>query len=565
MEQLEKKKIVIIGASISGLAAAKRIRRLNENVEITLIDCKEYIGYPITGLPYFTAGLLKSHKTFTVGYLEDLKNIYNIRVLTSSLVYKIDFNNNIIYIKNLKTDDKTEELYDYLILATGLKIDLSDKFNINNCNNLFKIQGIEEAIKAREYLEKSGTNRITIVGDNILSLSFMNNFLKNGYEIVLLTKNNRLLPQFDPELSYLIEEELIKKGVKIYKNFNIIKFKKNNGLITSLISNLINIDVQVLFYFDDIVPNTSYIDRTIILSGINNNTIIANNNFKTYFNNVFATGSAVEVKEKITEKNIYTISARESELRGRIVADSVINEILGKNEENKKKYNGYIRNDFISIKDFYAGIVGINEEEAKRNGFDFLSVTLVSGDKERFIASKSKIYLKVIIDRINRKILGAQICGENSNVDKRIDILYTAIYSELTVDDLINLNLSYSPEISLIKDPINIVGRIGANILDGFTNYITNFDFKLNENIFILDIRTKEERKKSFLLKSHWIPLNELRNRLNEIPKEKRIYIYGNNGVREYIAERILKQNNFNLVYNIAGGIEIIKIKENIF
>lgn len=565
MQEMEQKHVIIIGGSISGLNVAKRLRRLDERVLITVIDSKEYIGYPITGLPHFTAGLLKSEKSFTVGYMEELTKVYNIRLLTSSSVYKVNFNNNKIFIKNLKTDQNTEEAYDYLIIATGLKSNIPENLSIKNCNNFFTISSIEEAIKAREYLEKSGSNRVTIIGDNVISISFINSFLKNGYDVTLLTKDYKIFPQFDLDFSYLIENELIQKGVKIYKNFNIVKFKKNNNKITSILSDMICLDVETIFYFDDFIPNTNVIDRTIILSAINNNAIIASNNFKTYFNNVYATGSVVEVKDRITDKNIYTLSLRECIIRGRILADIIAKELYeSPRTENEIKYKGYIRNEIFSIKNFYAGITGINEEEAKNNGFDFVSVNIISGDRERFISSKGKLYLKVIIDRINRKILGAQICGENSNIDKRLDILYTAIYSELKVDDLINLNLSYSPETSLVRDPVNIAGAIGANILDGITNYINSFDFNINENIFILDVRTKEEREKGFLLKSYWIPLKELRDRLNEIPREKRIYIYGNNGLRGYIAERILKQNNFNLVYNIGGGISFLKIKENI-
>lgn len=574
MEKIElnnQGKVIIIGASISGLTAAKRLRRLNDKIEILLIDSKDYIGYPITGIPYFTAGILKNHETFTVSYEEQLISVYNLKLLKSSWVYKIDFSKNIVYIKNLKTEVLYEENYTYLIIASGIKANISEKSSSMNLKNVFYINSIEKAIEARKYLEKTGINKITIVGDNIISLSFINTFLTTGYELNILTKENRLFTQFDPDFSFLIEEELIKRDVKIYKNFNIIKFKKTNNIVKSIVSDFTYLDVQVVFYFDEIVPNTGFIDKTIMLSGINNNAII-NENFKTYFNNVYTTGSVAEVKDKITEKNIYTISARESSIRGRIVANIVHNEILkenniekNKNEKNINLYKGYIRNEIGFIKNFIFGITGINEEEAKKNGFDTITISIFSGDKERFVSFKNKMYIKLIIDKINRKILGAQICSKNSNIDKRLDVLYTAIYSDLTIDNLINLNLSYSPEISLIKDPINIIGMIGANILDCYTNYITNFDFNINENVFILDVRSKKEREKSFLLKSYWIPLTQLRTRLNEIPKDKKIYIYGNNGIRGYIAERILKQNNFNFVYNIGGGINLIKIKENIF
>ena len=403
----EKEKIVIIGTSISGITAATRIRRLNDKVDITLIDCKEHIGYPITGIPYFTSGILKNPITFTNDYENQLNYIYNIKLLKSSLVYKIDFSKNIVYIKNLKKEEILEEKYTYLIIASGLKISISDKSPSTNLKNVFQINSIESAIKAREYLDKTGINKVTIIGDNIISLSFINCFLKSGYEITLLSKENRLFKQFDPDFSFLIEEELIKKEIKIYKNFNIIKFKKNNSIVTSLISEFNYLDVQAVFYFDEIVPNTSFIDRTIMLSGINNNAII-NENFRTYFNNVYVTGAVMEVKDKITERNIYTISARESSLRGRLVADIICREILNNNPQNKSvqnivSYNGYIRNEIGFIKDFAFGIVGINEEEATQNGFDTISICFFSGDKERFISLKNKIYIKVIIDKINKK------------------------------------------------------------------------------------------------------------------------------------------------------------------
>ena len=213
---------------------------------------------------------------------------------------------------------------------------------------------------------------------------------------------------------------------------------------------------------------------------------------------------------------------------------------------------------------FSIGITGLTEENAASTGFNAMSLTTFNGNYERFVHGATKLHSKIIFDKESRRILGAMICGKGDGVDKRLDVLSTAIYSKLVVDDLINLNLCYTPEISTYKDSINITGMVAANRLDNISTSIKLNEINFSDDIVLLDVRSKSEYQKEHLLNSIWIPLAELRQRINEIPTGKSVYIYGHVGLRGYVAERILKGNGFQNVYNIDGGMTSIKISENL-
>jgi rhodanese-related sulfurtransferase len=227
-------------------------------------------------------------------------------------------------------------------------------------------------------------------------------------------------------------------------------------------------------------------------------------------------------------------------------------------------FTGIMGTLFLRFNGFSTGITGLTEQKAKEAGFKPISMTSFNGNYERFIHGATKLHSKITFDSESRRILGAMVCGKGDGVDKRLDVLSTAIYSKLVVDDLINLNLCYTPEISTYKDTVNVIGMVAANRLDNISTSKKLSEINFSEDIVLLDVRSKAEYQKEHLLNSLWIPLSELRIRLGEIPQNKTVYIYGHVGMRGYVAERILKGNGFESVFNIDGGMTSIKITENL-
>src|SRR4030042_3931740 len=258
---------------------------------------------------------------------------------------------------------------------------------------------------------------------------------------------------------------------------------------------------------------------------------------------IFSIGSIAESYNRITnlpESSHFMIPVQ---IQGRVAGSVAAGQEM--------IYLGSIKTTVIKFQDFVIGSAGLNIQALNKIGIDNYSVTLFAGDHERYQPINEKLHIKILVNKENRRILGAQICGKSNKVDKKLDLLYTAMYSNLTIDDLQMLGLSYTPELSYSKNPINTLGMIASNRMDGLSEVLTINDILLESKLFILDIRNKDEYTKSHIEGSTWIPLNELRKRLDEIPKDINVYICGHVGIRGYIAERILKGNGFKNVFNI--------------
>ena len=545
-------KIVIVGGGTAGVSAATRARRINEDAEITIIEMSNYVAYPISALPAFICGKIKDKNGIISDYEEKLANIYKINVIKNSEVTKIDDNEKKVVIKNLKTNTTSEKSYDKLILANGSKFGVSYK---NNCPNFFKITNLDDAIAIRNYIDKTSARNITIIGENYFALILANAFVNSGFIVNIISEENKLFKELDDEFSFLLKEEFSRSGTRVFLNTTIDRYIKNeNSVIYKLELSNYSIDTQVVIYCKDLKPNTHLAYQIDIPVG-DNGGILVNENMETKKQDIFAVGSVAESFNLITKENEISYFLGNAQFQGR-VAGSVAGGV-------PLEFKGIIGTKFLKFNKLSIGITGLSENTAKEKGFDISSLTIFNGNYERFISGSAKIHIKVIIDNKTRKILGAEICGKGEGVDKRLDVFATAIYASLTVDDLVNLNLCYTPDISTYKDPINVIGMVAANKLDGISNSVTLSEINFDEDLLILDIRTKIEYQKEHLLNSLWIPLDEIRKRIGEIPKEKIIYIYGHVGLRGYVAERILKGAGFQKVYNINGGITSIKISEN--
>lgn len=555
MSEEKEIKIVVIGGSIGGLTAAKRARRISESTDITVIEESSYIGGTISALPFYTSGNIKKLETIYSKDDDELEEIYNFKMLKNHRAIDINRKEKKIIVKNLATEKNIEVPYDKLILACGSRFRLP-KIVQKKIKNVFTLNNVQDAIEIREYMEKTSAKEILIVGSNYYSLITADNFVKKGFNVSLIDKKLIGLQDFDFEFNHILREELKNKGITLYNNLSIKKFIKNDKEKISKIelNNNQTIESHLILFFDNYLPNIDFVKKAGLDLG-DTERIKVNNKMMTVDQNIFAVGSIAESYNRITnlpESSNFMIPVQmQARVAGSVAADQ------------EMTYKGSIKATIIKFQDFIIGSAGLNIQALNKIGVDNYSVTLFAGDHERYQPINEKLHIKILINKENRKILGAQICGKSNKVDKKLDLLYTAIYSNLTIDDLQMLGLSYTPELSYSKNPINTLGMIASNRMDGLSEVLTINDILLESKLFILDIRNKDEYAKSHVEGSTWIPLNELRKRLDEIPKDINIYICGHVGMRGYIAERILKGNGFKNVFNIEGGITAIKLMEN--
>ena len=552
---IRKEEIAIVGGSNVGIASATRIRRIREDVNITIFDKSEHIGYPTSGIPYFLSDALKSSDTFTKGFEERLTDIYNINISKRCEVQSINRDKKTITIYNLENKQIFEKAYDKLVLATGFYFSLSDK-DLLDCPNFFIIKNIEQAIRAKDYIRNRGVKKLSIVGINTISVNIAISMIEAGYEVALITKEKNLVENFDNEFDYILKNELTKAGIKIYCGIENIIYKKNGeNIVTSIEINYLDIETQLIIYCDNPTPNAYLATNSGLITG-KKRAVLVDSLFQTSDPDIYSGGGVAEFSNNPFGFYSRILGINQAMSHGRNIGSNV--------SGVKGCKQIFIGNVFFKIKNFYIGAAGVSEAEAELNSIETYSITIFSGDRERFIPETSQIHTKLIVNKKTQAIIGAFVCGKSNEVSKKLDVLITSIYGGITVSELSGLNFTYHPTISTIKDTLNIAGMIACDYSDGLTNLVSLENSELERDIFILDVRNKKERDKSMVMNSKWIPLAELRARLNELPKDKNIYIYGNVGLRGYIAERILKNNDFKNTFNISGGITSIKINENI-
>lgn len=548
-------KILIIGGSIGGLTAATRCRRINDQAEITVIDENSEIGCNLPAIPAFASGTIKDLSDLTYTTEEDLSKVYNIILKKSTKAISIDKTQKAVLTRNLITGKSELLLYDKLILATGKNILLPK--DLPRPLNLFVLRNQFDALKIASYLEKTLCEKITIIGFNFYSLLVTNYFIRKGYDITIISENDEL-ENFDPEIKQLIINELIKTNVKLFLKHSIKKIilsdKELNLAAKIKLNNDHVIDTNLIIYMENPVLNIELARKAELQT--KNGRIIVDKKMKTSDPSIYAIGSIALSFNAITEKGDSASLINDTILQARIASSDIFNIEIN--------YKGIIENRVLKINNLYVGYTGINTKTAKECFNDSKTLTIYTTSSERFEGPSKKIMIKLIFHVKTKKILGAQLFGYDRSIDKFLDVLHTAIYSNLTADDLIHLNLSYSPEFSIHSSPLNVLGLI-ANDLSQNLISIVKFEELENNDYFILDIRTPNEYKKIHVENAVNIPLIELRERLKELPKDKYILIYCNTGKISYIAERILKSNGFEKVATIEGGLSSIKLIENFY
>lgn len=540
-----QKKIIIVGGVAGGASTAARLRRLDEQANIIMFEKGEYISFANCGLPYYIGETIKDRNNLIVQTVEAMEAKFNLDIRNLSEVIAIDKVNKKVVVKNHKTGETYEETYDVLVLSPGASPIKPPIEGIEECNNLFTLRNIPDTDQIKNYMDSEKPKHATVIGGGFIGLEMLENLHKKGMALTLVEASNQVMAPLDFEMASMVHEYLIDQGVEVILEDGVEAFSDGGTKITLKSGKIIETDMIILSI--GVRPETGFAKA----AGIECNergAIKVNRHMQTSDPSIYALGDAVEVKDAVTGVDVMIPLAWPANRQGRIVADH----ISGK----ASTYRGSLGSAVAKVFDYTVATTGNNENSLKRLGIPYEVVHIHPVSHASYYPGASQIAFKLIFDVQTGKILGAQGVGMDG-VEKRIDLIAVAIKGGLTVRDLQDIEPCYAPPYNSAKDPVNLLGYYAENIMDGLVETIQWHEVdqvNLSESI-IIDVREPFEILSGAIPESQNIPLGQLRHRLSELPRDKKIYVTCQVGLRGYVACRMLMQNGFACA-NIDGGVK---------
>ncbi len=536
-----RQKVLVVGGVAGGASAAARLRRLREDMDIVIFERGEYISFANCGLPYYVGEVIKERDALLLQTPQKMKDRFNIDVRVNSEVIEVDSINKKVKVKNINGD--YEETFDYLVLSPGAKPIRPNLPGIDS-EKIFTVRNISDIDKIKAYVDNSVTNSAIVIGGGFIGIEMAENLKERGINVTLIEAAPHVLAPFDSDFSNIIEKELNDNGISIILNNKVIAFKDEENSISVVLDDERMIKADMVISAIGVIPDTNFIKNSGINLGDRGH-IVVDDHMETNIKGIYAAGDAVVVKDYVNGKEAFIPLAGPANRQGRIVADN----IAGLDSE----YKGSLGTSIIKVFDMVAAATGNNERTLNRYGIKYEKVYLHPMSHAGYYPNAIPLTIKVIYD-VEGKILGAQALGYDG-VDKFIDVIATAIKFGGRMEDLEELDLAYAPPFLSAKSPANMAGFMAENQRKALVDLINIEDIKSLdfEKQILLDTRDKEEVELGRIENSINIPLNDLRNNLDKLDKNKEIIVYCAVGLRGYIAARLLKANGFK-VRNLNGG-----------
>lgn len=531
-------KILIVGGVAGGMSAATRLRRLNENAEIIVFEKGPYVSFANCGLPYYVGGEIAEREKLIVQSAQVLKKRFNLEVRENSKVTAIDSEGKKMTV--VSNGESYVESYDKLILSPGAKPLIPQIKGLDQVTNVFSLRNIPDVDKIMAYLKAKAPQSATIIGAGFIGLEMAENLAKRGLSVTIVEKAPHVLPTIDREMAAFVNEELIKNNLSVMTNRGAVEFKNDQILLDngeSLQSDLMILSVGIQ-------PETSLAKSAGIKLGLRN-AILVDEHYETSVEDIYAVGDAIVVKNQLGQDALISL-ASPANRQGRQVAD-IISGLPVKNR-------GSLGTAIVRVFDLQVASTGLSEFQLRGLKINHKIVHVTANNHAGYYPDATSIVLKLIFEPESGQIFGAQAIGKEG-VDKRIDILSTAIKAKLTVFDLPELELTYAPPFGSAKDPVNMAGYAATNLLLGQSENIQWHELaaELAKGKVLLDVRNPNELAKGKFKNSQNIPLDDLRERLNELDKKTEYIVSCQSGLRSYNAERILKQEGYK-VKNLDGA-----------
>lgn len=542
-------KVLIVGGVAGGASAAARLRRNDETVEIIMFEKGEYISFANCGLPYYIGGSIEERSALLVQTPKAMKDRFNIDVRVNSEVVSIDKEAKTVTVKNHESQEEYVESYDVLVLSPG-SLPLRPPIPGIDSPNVFSLWNIPDTDAVKGYVTTLKPKRAAVIGGGFIGLEMAENFHDLGIEVSVVEMANQVMAPIDYEMASIVHNHLRNKDVQLYLEDGVKSFDYKDGVTTITLQSGKAVEADIVMLSIGIRPQGE-LAKAAGLQMNERGGIVVDEYLMTSDPSIYAVGDAIEVTDFVTGQKTMVPLAGPANKQGRIAA----NNICGK----KEKYKGTQGTAIAKVFDLAVASTGLNEKTLKRSGKEIgkdyqVSITH-SKSHAGYYPGSTMMAVKMIFEPTTGKVLGTQIVGYGG-VDKRIDVVATAIRYGGTIQDLMELELAYAPPYSSAKDPINMAAFAVENIMEdklGVAQYYEAQGFDPEKTI-LLDVRDEAERKRGFIEGSVHIPVNDLRGRFNELDPSKDILIYCAIGLRGYIAARILKQNGFGQVRNLSGG-----------
>lgn len=538
-------KVLIVGGVAGGATAAARLRRICEDAEIVVFERGGYMSYANCGLPYYIGGDITDKSALTLQSPAGFWSRFHVDVRVHSEVTKILPETKEVLVINLETGETYRESYDHLILSPGAK-PTDPQLPGTKSDKIFTLRTVEDTYQIKDYVDKVMPKTAVVVGGGFIGLEMAECLTQTGIQVTLLQRSQHVMPNLDFDMASFVHDYMRHKGICLLRNQGILGYETVGNHVRVLRQDMEPLDADLVLLAIGVTPDTALAKDAGLEMGIRGS-IVVNQRMETSIPSIYAVGDAVEVEHLISGKKALIPLAGPANKQGRIVADNI--------NGGNSVYRGSLGTSVLKLFDMTVATVGLNEKTAKGAGLDYEYAVTFSPNHATYYPGASYMTVKVLFCPADGKLLGAQIVGFDG-CDKRIDVLATAIRLGLTARDLTELELAYAPPYSSAKDPVNMVGFVMENVLDGrVKQYFWNQVPELSQNpdVQIVDVRTPGEFAKGHLPNAVNLPLDDIRDHMDTLDKAKPVYLNCQVGLRSYIGYCILSQNGFDC-YNLSGG-----------
>lgn len=538
-------KVVIIGGVAGGATAAARIRRLDEKAEIVVFERSGYVSYANCGLPYYVGGIIEDPEELTLQTPESFFARFRVDMRVRHEVTALHPERKTVTVRKLESGEEFEEPYDKLLLSPGAKPTQPELPGVG-LHKLFTLRTVEDTLRIREFVEREVPKSVILCGGGFISLELAENLRELGMDVTLVQRPGQVLNPLDEDMAAFLHAELREKGVRLLLGHSVEGFSEADGGVNVLLKGEESLHADMVVLAIGVTPDTRLARDAGLELGLKDS-IAVNDRMETSIPDIYAVGDAVQVKQYITGEHAVISLAGPANKQGRIAADNICG--------GDSRYSGAQGSSVLKLFGLTVAATGINERTAKKAGIDCDKVVLSPMNHAGYYPGGTVMTVKVVFEKGTYRLLGAQIVGCDG-VDKRIDVLATAMHAGLTALQLKDLDLAYAPPYSSAKDPVNMAGFMIENLAKGTVKQF-HWDevdaLPRDGSVTLLDTRTAEEYADGHAEGFINLPVDELRGRMGKLPPGKPVYVMCQTGLRSYLACRILSQSGYDCC-NFSGG-----------
>lgn len=538
-------KVVIIGGVAGGASAAARLRRLDERAEIIVFERSGFVSYANCGLPYYIGGTIAEKRELTLQTPESFWNRFRIRMKTKHEVLAIDPAAKTVTVKDLSTGKTFTESYDKLVLSPGAMPTRPPLPGIDS-ERVFSLRTVEDTLRIHDYVRREKPQSAVLVGGGYIGIEVAENLRELGLDVTIVQRPKQLMNTLDYDMATFVHAKLREKGIRLELCRSVSGFEERDGQILTLIDGQDPLPADLVLLAIGVTPDSGLAKQAGLALGIKGS-IVVNDRMETSAPDIYAVGDAVQVKHAVTGQDALIALAGPANKQGRIAADNICG--------LDSRYRGSQGSSIIKVFDLTVASTGLTEKAAASAGIDADCVVLSPGSHASYYPGARPMTMKVVFEKQTFRLLGAQIAG-GEGVDKRIDVLAVALHAGMRADELKDLDLAYAPPYSSAKDPVNMAGFMVENLKRGLVrqwHWDEEPSLARDGSITLLDVRTAAEYERGHIDGFRNIPVDELRERLGELDRDKPLYVICQSGLRSYIACRILAQEGFDC-RNFSGG-----------